>query len=151
MFDFMIFSNREFNSHSSVVPKNYQHIISLAFAVKEINENPLLLPNITLGFLIYDSYYNAKWTYHTTMLILSTLDRFLPNYKCDNQRNLMAVIGGLDSLISLHIATILDIYKIPQVDGMCACECVWGGDGGGRRGHLVGKGRTLALTKQIED
>uniref|UniRef100_A0A670J6T0 G-protein coupled receptors family 3 profile domain-containing protein n=1 Tax=Podarcis muralis TaxID=64176 RepID=A0A670J6T0_PODMU len=99
----------------NVVPKNYQHILALEFAVKEINENPQLLPNVTLGFRIYDSYFNAKCTSHATMLLISTLETFVPNYICDFKKNLIAIIGGLDSLTSLHVATNLDIYKVPQL------------------------------------
>ncbi|XP_053122075.1 vomeronasal type-2 receptor 26-like isoform X5 [Hemicordylus capensis] len=97
------------------VPKNYQHILSLAFAVREINENPQLLPNVTLGFRIYESYFNAKRTFHAITQLISTPERFVPNYKCENQNNLIAVIGGLDPQTSLHVATVLDIYKIPQL------------------------------------
>ncbi|XP_062992886.1 vomeronasal type-2 receptor 26-like [Elgaria multicarinata webbii] len=98
-----------------IVPKNYQHLLAFAFAVKEINENPKILPNLTLGFHIYDSYDNARRTYRATMLLLSALERLVPNYIYDTRNNLIAVIGGLDTEISLHIANILDIYKIPQV------------------------------------
>ncbi|XP_077774282.1 vomeronasal type-2 receptor 26-like [Podarcis muralis] len=99
----------------AVVPKNYQHILALAFAVKEINENSQILPNTSLGFHIYDSYFNAKNTYHATMQLMSSKEKVVPNYICDIQNKLIAIVGGLDPLISHYIATVLDIYKIPQL------------------------------------
>nr|XP_028560201.1 vomeronasal type-2 receptor 26-like [Podarcis muralis] len=98
-----------------VVAKLYQHILALAFAVNEINENPKILHNITLGFHIYDSYYSLMMTYRTTLDLLFNLRRFPPNYRCDLPKNLMAVIGGLGSDISFHISDILGLYNIPQL------------------------------------
>nr|XP_034957565.1 extracellular calcium-sensing receptor-like [Zootoca vivipara] len=98
-----------------VVPKAYQHILALAFAVKEINGCSHILPNITLGFHIYDSYINARKTYLATLILLSKLEKCVPNYVCDIENNLTGVIGGIDSEISFYVATILDIYKIPQL------------------------------------
>ncbi|KAM6451776.1 vomeronasal type-2 receptor 26-like [Liasis olivaceus] len=87
----------------------------MVFAVKEINEDPSILPNVTLGFHIYDSHFSAQKTYHATMLLLCNLKSFVPNYICGTENPLTAVIGGLDSITSIDIATILDIYKVPQI------------------------------------
>ncbi|KAH0626664.1 hypothetical protein JD844_001758 [Phrynosoma platyrhinos] len=117
------FDEEDFREHPSihhllsliVVPKNYQHLLALVFAVQEINENPEILPNVTLGFHIYDSYYNERMTYRATLELLSTHKQFVPNYECDIQKRLLAIIGGLDFKTSLHMATILSTYKIPQL------------------------------------
>uniref|UniRef100_UPI0010A09990 vomeronasal type-2 receptor 26-like n=1 Tax=Podarcis muralis TaxID=64176 RepID=UPI0010A09990 len=98
-----------------MIPKFYQHILALAFAVKVINENPNLLPNVTLGFHVYDSYYDARMTYRNTLDLLFKMHRFVPNYKCDSQKNLIAIIGGLSSDTSFHMADTLSLYKIPQL------------------------------------
>ncbi|XP_039182948.1 vomeronasal type-2 receptor 26-like [Crotalus tigris] len=98
-----------------VFPKFHQHVLALAFAVKEINEDSQMLPNITLGFHIYDSYLNARMTYRTTLDLLFKSQEFVPNYKCDSQKNLVAIIGGLDFVISSHIAEIIQFFKIPQL------------------------------------
>ncbi|XP_054850293.1 vomeronasal type-2 receptor 26-like [Eublepharis macularius] len=96
------------------VPKYYQHILALAFAIKEINENPILLPNITWGFHILSSYYLPRMTYKATLNLLSTQQKHIPNFKCDTPNNLVAVIGGHTSEASTYMATILAVYKIPQ-------------------------------------
>ncbi|XP_062993265.1 vomeronasal type-2 receptor 26-like [Elgaria multicarinata webbii] len=98
-----------------VVTKFYQHALAFAFAINEINENPEILPNVTLGFHIYDGYCDARMTYWTTLYLLFKFHRFVPNYRCDTQKNLVAVIGGLVSDTSFNIADIVGLYNIPQL------------------------------------
>nr|XP_056720103.1 vomeronasal type-2 receptor 26-like [Euleptes europaea] len=110
----------EFSSHtvtdfgSSLITKFYQHILALVFAIHEINRNPNILPNVTLGFHIHDSYIYLKWTYRTTMDLLFTSLELVPNFKCGTQKKMMGVIGGYSSETSTDMATLLSRYKIPQ-------------------------------------
>ncbi|XP_077169345.1 vomeronasal type-2 receptor 26-like [Paroedura picta] len=97
------------------VPKNYQHVLALVFAVTEIKENPKIIPNATLGFHIYGNYFDAKMTYQNTLSLLSTWDRPIPNFNCDIQKNLVSIIAALDSETSVHVTNLLGLYKIPQV------------------------------------
>ncbi|XP_054836289.1 vomeronasal type-2 receptor 26-like [Eublepharis macularius] len=107
--------SHEMFEFTGMVAKFYQHPLTLAFAVDEINRNPKILPNVTLGFHIYDTYNDDKMTYRTTLDLLCKLHRYYPNYECDTKKNLMAVIGGLGSDTSFHMAKLLGRYKIPQL------------------------------------
>nr|XP_008113552.1 PREDICTED: vomeronasal type-2 receptor 26 isoform X2 [Anolis carolinensis] len=49
------------------------------------------------------------------MELLSTWGKFFPNYKCDTQDNLAAVIGGPTSDVCLFMADILRTYKFSQI------------------------------------
>ncbi|XP_025029836.1 vomeronasal type-2 receptor 26-like [Python bivittatus] len=95
--------------------QNFQHILALEFAVKEINENLGILPNITLGIHDSNSYFLARWIYLASMELLSSKGRFIPNYKCDLKDNVVAVLAGPNAFISQFMSNILSIYKIPQL------------------------------------
>ncbi|XP_063158465.1 vomeronasal type-2 receptor 26-like [Candoia aspera] len=96
-------------------PKLYQQILSLVFAVKEINRNPELLPNITLGFHIVNNYFTARITYKAMLSLLCTHQRFVPNFTCGLKKKFIAAIGGRLTEASSIMATVLANYKIPQL------------------------------------
>nr|XP_056720096.1 vomeronasal type-2 receptor 26-like [Euleptes europaea] len=99
---------------TGLITKFYQHILAFVFAIHEINKNPNILPNVTLGFHIHDSYIYLKWTYRTTLDLLFTSLELVPNYKCGTQKKMIGVIGGYSSETSTDMATLLSCYKIPQ-------------------------------------
>ena len=93
----------------------FWNILPFLFAVREINEKPTLLPNITLGYNIYENHFSARTTSEALVDLLSVGQQHVPNYLCGKQNGLSVVLEGADSEISTQISTILDIYKIPQV------------------------------------
>ncbi|XP_026579559.1 vomeronasal type-2 receptor 26-like [Pseudonaja textilis] len=95
--------------------QNYQHILALVFAIKEINEDPQILHNFTIGFHVYDTLMNTRWAFRSAMQLISPKEQFLPNYHCDNKDNLLAIIEGLGIESSYQIPNIFSLYKIPQL------------------------------------
>ncbi|XP_053120586.1 vomeronasal type-2 receptor 26-like [Hemicordylus capensis] len=95
--------------------KKYQHSLAFIFAVDEINKNQQLLPNVTLGFRIYDNFFHRSVNYDITLSLLSEQKQGFPNFRCGSQYKMSAVVGGLSSEASIQIATILGLYKTPQI------------------------------------
>ncbi|XP_067316863.1 vomeronasal type-2 receptor 26-like [Anolis sagrei] len=135
--------------------KNYQYILAFVFAVEEINKDPHFLPNISLGFRLYDNYYSGSQTYENVISLLSERDklapvyiplygswpyygygqssynmmntrkvRLFPNYNCQSQKKMVAVIGAQTSESSVQVANMLGMYKIPQPPySVCSHKC----------------------------
>lgn len=89
----------------------------MGFAVREINEKSNILPNVSLGFHISETYFSQRRMYQAVMEFFSTQHRFAPNYQCNTENNVIAVIGGLGSETSHLLADMLEVYKLPQVEG----------------------------------
>ncbi|XP_070795389.1 vomeronasal type-2 receptor 26-like [Pituophis catenifer annectens] len=101
--------------HQELIPKNYQQFLVLVFAVREVNKDPVLLSNITLGFHMYDNRQTEKNISLISLSLVSTRGEMVPGYKCDRQDPLLSVIGGLNSKSSRLMASIFSIFKVPQI------------------------------------
>ncbi|XP_077187432.1 vomeronasal type-2 receptor 26-like [Paroedura picta] len=97
------------------VEKNYQHVLAILLAIHEINANPQLLPNLTLGYSVYENCFSFRTTYEATIDLLSTGHWIVPNFRCGRRENPLAVIQGGDFDVFSQMATMLGIYKLPQL------------------------------------
>ncbi|XP_075426501.1 vomeronasal type-2 receptor 26-like [Ascaphus truei] len=102
-------------SREGPIPKNYRHLLAFIFAIDEINRNPDILPNVTLGYHAYDSCADVNKAIESVIQILSGPGKTAPNYSCMQHGKLAGFIGDLSSLTSLPIAQTLRIYGYSQI------------------------------------
>ncbi|XP_066485412.1 vomeronasal type-2 receptor 26-like [Tiliqua scincoides] len=69
---------------------------------------------MTLGFKIYDNFFDGLVTYETILDLLFKQQRTVPNYKCAKKDNVLSVIAGFTVEYAIEMDTILSLYKIPQ-------------------------------------
>ncbi|XP_030043885.1 G-protein coupled receptor family C group 6 member A-like [Microcaecilia unicolor] len=93
----------------------FQHLLAFFFAIEEINQNADILPNITLGFHIYDSCSDACFSLSGVLSILSGKEEAVPGYTCHRQGHVAGFIGSLSSEISHAISILTGVYRYPQI------------------------------------
>ncbi|XP_069800032.1 extracellular calcium-sensing receptor-like [Dendropsophus ebraccatus] len=98
---------------------SFKSILALIFAVEEVNENPDLLPNITLGFQMFDSCFLESASLQAVFQTMSSNGNQPPNYKCGSEPIVPAIIGDV-STSSVAIARMLGLWRFPQVSYVAA-------------------------------
>ncbi|KAF7234943.1 Vomeronasal type-2 receptor 1 [Varanus komodoensis] len=113
-----IFSKPPLNKINSGIEKKfvrYWHILSFLLAVREVNWSPGLLPNLTLGYNIYETYFHGRITSDAMVDLLAGGESNIPNYSCGGWKNPLAIVEGAESDITMHISAMSGIYKTPQM------------------------------------
>ncbi|CAJ0966221.1 unnamed protein product [Ranitomeya imitator] len=95
--------------------ETYQQIQVVSFAVTEINSNLDILPNITLGFQVFDSCNVLNFDLTAALQVLTGSSTAIPNYRCVKDNLLSGFIGPAVSTHSILLAHILGLYKYSQI------------------------------------
>ncbi|XP_018086371.1 vomeronasal type-2 receptor 26 [Xenopus laevis] len=93
----------------------YRHLQAAIYAIEEINKSPNILPNMTLGFHIQDSWANEKKAISSIFSMLTGSNNYVPNYRCTQKGISTAFIGHLLSSVSNAMSQLTGLYGFPQV------------------------------------
>ncbi|XP_040196319.1 extracellular calcium-sensing receptor-like [Rana temporaria] len=93
----------------------HMNIYNFLYALDKINQNPYILPNITLGYHLIDSCLDTRRAVSSILKILSGPEKTVPNYTCTRHGKLAGVIGDHFSTTTIPIAQILGLYKYTQI------------------------------------
>lgn len=89
---------------------------TMAFAIDEINRNPHLLPNVTLGYSIYDNCVKLSIGFRAALSLISGEEqRFVLTDDCKGSPPVVGIVGDSSSTRSIAISTVLGLYQVPMV------------------------------------
>ncbi|XP_071305239.1 taste receptor type 1 member 1 [Agelaius tricolor] len=97
---------------------------ALRFAVEEINNSTTLLPNVTLGYEIYDTC-SESTNLHATLCALARKGRqdvqVLPSFQ-HYEPQAVAVIGPDSTRLALTTAAVLSLFLVPEISYEASTE-----------------------------
>ncbi|KAG2462789.1 CASR protein, partial [Polypterus senegalus] len=132
-----IFWNPAFGSSVQDMPKSTKIVLpysfeisifhwaqTMVFAIEEINRNPNLLPNITLGYRLYDNCNNLPSGLRATTSLISGDDETVTDLSCKGLPPVVAIVGDPVSTHSIAMSRILSLYRVPMVSYYASCSCL---------------------------
>uniref|UniRef100_A0A8C4ZN80 Olfactory receptor C family, w1 n=1 Tax=Gadus morhua TaxID=8049 RepID=A0A8C4ZN80_GADMO len=127
--DMVVEPNRLFTTmppHPRFNFRTFRWMQTMIFAIEEINREGKLLPNVTLGYKIYDSCSTPYQALKAAMELMGTEQdsevEMVDNHMCHG--TVPVVIGDGGSTQSLVVARFLGAFNVPQVSYFSSCACL---------------------------
>lgn len=88
----------------------------MAFAIDEINKNSDLLPNLTLGYSLYDNCASLGIGFRASLSLASGQEeQFLLNEICMGAPPVLGIVGDVYSTFTIAMSSVTGLYKLPIV------------------------------------
>ncbi|XP_076002356.1 extracellular calcium-sensing receptor-like [Genypterus blacodes] len=98
---------------------------TMAFAIDEINRNSKLLPNVTLGYSLYDNCVKLAVAFRAGLALLSGQEKwFTLGDTCPGNPPVLGIVGDATSTNSIAISSIFGLYRVPMVSYFATCSCL---------------------------
>ncbi|KAF7650707.1 hypothetical protein LDENG_00121800 [Lucifuga dentata] len=92
---------------------------TMAFAIDEINRNSHLLPNVTLGYSLYDNCGTLVIGFSAALSMASGQEEeFQLEETCFGTPPILGIVGDSFSTFSIATSSVLGLYKLPMVRAM---------------------------------
>ncbi|XP_068099743.1 vomeronasal type-2 receptor 26-like [Hyperolius riggenbachi] len=95
--------------------QEYGNILTFIFTINEINKDFNLLPNITLGYHLYDTCADPKKSVRYALKILSGHQQEAPNYSCMKNGEIAGFVGDSGFTTTLALSQLLSLYRYTQI------------------------------------
>uniref|UniRef100_A0A8D2LPW5 G-protein coupled receptors family 3 profile domain-containing protein n=1 Tax=Varanus komodoensis TaxID=61221 RepID=A0A8D2LPW5_VARKO len=95
--------------------RGYRWVKAMIHAINDINKRDDILPNITLGYQIYDTCFTMSKTVENSLAFLTGQNETTPVFRCSTGAPLAAIVGAGGSTLSIASSRILGLYYFPQV------------------------------------
>ncbi|XP_066566351.1 extracellular calcium-sensing receptor-like [Amia ocellicauda] len=102
----------------------FQWAQTMVFAIEEINKDPALLPNITLGYRLYDNCVNLAVAFRAATALISGVGDTFTNYSCTGTPPVLGIVGDPGSTNSIAISRMLGLFRVPLVSYYATCSCL---------------------------
>ncbi|XP_058608204.1 extracellular calcium-sensing receptor-like [Onychostoma macrolepis] len=103
---------------------SFQQAQTMAFAIDEINKNPNLLPNITLGYHLSDNCVRLGMAFRAAISLVSGTEKSFSNLNCTGPPPVVGIVGDTSSTPSIAISSVLGLFRVPIVSYYATCSCL---------------------------
>uniref|UniRef100_A0A668RFW0 G-protein coupled receptors family 3 profile domain-containing protein n=1 Tax=Oreochromis aureus TaxID=47969 RepID=A0A668RFW0_OREAU len=110
-------------SFLSVNLREFRFAQTMIFAIEEINKNSSLLPNVSIGYRIYDNCGSTLSSMRAVMALING-DEWMLGKSCSGQSAVHAIIGESESSSTIVLSQTTGPFKIPVISHSATCECL---------------------------
>ncbi|CAB1444027.1 unnamed protein product [Pleuronectes platessa] len=108
---------------SSVNLREFRFAQIMIFAIEEINKSDVLLPNVSIGYRIYDNCGSTLSSMRAVMALMNG-DELTTGKSCSGQSAVHAIIGESESSSTIVLSRTTGPFKIPVISHSATCECL---------------------------